>query len=404
MLAKADRCEHQDHISKSVFNNLLGLLGMLRLPLSARYNASYCLDDAAHVLLRMCKYGQSASAACDDLSSKHGKNAGANPKAPTPQWLLSLPGRIPEREMASRCRRMLRRTVRDMRASGMLPKNIVLAVDTTLIPWYGDPEREDVVRSKPKSGTASFRAYATSLAAVRGHLASLGAASVAGGDGMGALVRKLVRDAREQGFGIRYALLDRGFYSVDAMGALGRAGVRFIMPAVKNSTVKDAIGEYIAGRRERISRFTITAQDGTSATFWLYITRKNGWRKSDRPVDRYVAFATTLPRHKVAKRLQSVPRAYRERWMIECDYKCIKSVMPRTTSRNSSVRHLMFCLPMIITNLWELANHAAEKSGLSRPLANFFRLSLFMNLLLMCAFEAIFDPDLHADHHMESVS
>jgi GTP-binding protein EngB required for normal cell division len=57
-------------------------------------------------------------------------------------------------------------------------------------------------------------------------------------------LRNLIREARARGIHVGVVLRDRAFFTVDVIATLKRLGVYFIIPAVKNDKVKEAIRNY----------------------------------------------------------------------------------------------------------------------------------------------------------------
>ena len=88
-------------------------------------------------------------AACRDLAD-----------APGSRTLYDVLATLPEiRELQKRLKRSLCHEL----PKALLRKSRILALDPTLIPYHGKPalDLKEVFRSKPKSGTSHFHAYAT---------------------------------------------------------------------------------------------------------------------------------------------------------------------------------------------------------------------------------------------------
>ena len=91
--------------------------------------------------------------------------------------------------------------------------------------------------------------------------------------------------------------LDKGFFNPEIIRALPDMKRPFIMPAVKNSKVKDLIESYAAGTGKAVVRYTMRNKS-TQATMTLVIVEKRGAKKTDPVTDQYVAFATDASLHK----------------------------------------------------------------------------------------------------------
>ena len=107
-------------------------------------------------------------------------------------------------------------------------KSRMVAIDLTLIPYHGQPafDKKEIYRSKAKSGTTHFHAYATAVVVHKGYRYSVALTHVERGEGMKDVVQRLLKRVRALGIKVRFLLLDKGFYSVEVMTYLKRAGQR----------------------------------------------------------------------------------------------------------------------------------------------------------------------------------
>ena len=107
---------------------------------------------------------------------------------------------------------------------------------------------------------------------------------------------------------IRLVLLDREFFSVDAIGRLQENNVKFLMPCKNTGNVAAALREFAQKKREKISGNVIENNRG-SATYSMMITDRKGAKDSDVPEERYIWFETNHPAIKT--------EVYAKRWGIE---------------------------------------------------------------------------------------
>ena len=173
------------------------------------------------------------------------------------------------------------------------------------------------------------------------------------------------------------------------MSAINDAGFAFIMPAVKNSRIKEAIKDYANGKRPAVSLFTMKSAKGKKFTFLLIINRNRKKAKSKNIVDRYYVSATTLRCRNYTELKKYVPREYRNRWDIEMGYRCVRSAMLKTTSRNPIVRLILFYLSFVIYNIWMIIGI------LNNPEANNIKLIVMLSKLIKAAY--YFKPQVAAD-------
>jgi hypothetical protein len=139
----------------------------------------------------------------------------------------SLPG-IAELE------RRLNRTLATELPKALHRKRRMVAIDLTLIPYHGQPmeEEKEIYRSSPKSGTTHFHAYASAVVVHKGLRYTLALTRVERGEAMKDIVKRLLVVVRRRNVKIKLLLLDKGFFSVDVITYLKRAGHGFIIPAV----------------------------------------------------------------------------------------------------------------------------------------------------------------------------
>ncbi len=111
-------------------------------------------------------------------------------------------------------------------------KSRVVAIDLTLLPYYGQPHEDakEIYRSKPKAGTSSFHAYATAVVIHKGYRYTLALTRVEYGESMKDIVQRLLRIVRRRDVNIRYLLLDKGFFSVSVIRYLKRQGMDSSFP------------------------------------------------------------------------------------------------------------------------------------------------------------------------------
>ena len=93
----------------------------------------------------------------------------------------------------------------------LLRKSRILAIDLTLIPYHGRPafDSKEIFRSKPKSGTSHFHAYATTAVVHKGYRYTVALMHVEYGVSMKEVVKQLGQLIRRRGIKIRYLLLDK---------------------------------------------------------------------------------------------------------------------------------------------------------------------------------------------------
>ena len=79
-------------------------------------------------------------------------------------------------------------------------KSRKIAIDLTLIPYHGQPafDEKEIYRSKPKSGTSHFHAYATAVVVHKGYRYTLALTYVQRKEALKEVLKRLVRLVRKQ--------------------------------------------------------------------------------------------------------------------------------------------------------------------------------------------------------------
>ena len=189
------------------------------------------------------------------------------------------------------------------------------------------------------------------------------------------MVRLLLKECSRCGVRISAVTMDRGFYSTAMMYAVRRAGLPFVMPAVKYQNIKEAIEKFDAGEIEAISTRTMSSGD-MSESFKLVILRRKEadarlskeakalarrHKKEVCVADKYYVFATTMPDSWINGDPHRVAEFYRQRWSIENSYKCYEKIRPWTTSKKLAIRILLWFMPILLYNLWIMARFLTDK-------------------------------------------
>jgi len=307
---------------------------------SGRRNALYDETDAAALLAVMCKEGMCAEQASEMLREQSGGGPGAD-------WLLGKLGRVQYGTMHRRADRILRRTASDSIKHGLVERFPLVAIDKTKIARYDKkPDMVHLIKYKGQ-GTNTAEAYITArIVGVENqtHLACLPVTRDAFNP---EFVRKLLRNIRILDIRPRLVLMDREFYAVDVLRTVARTGLRFLVPAVRTPRVKQAMQEYVDGRRDAVSTYTMVSQDGTRMECTMIMLD----RKDSKGERFQIAFVTNYAGC-TRDDILELPEEYRRRWGIETGYRDAKRAMPRTCSRKDHVRLIFFYLSLVASNIW----------------------------------------------------
>ncbi len=157
-----------------------------------------------------------------------------------------------------------------------------IAIDFNLIPYYGEPspaEAPFIYRSKAKSGTCSFYAYATLYVIKKNKRVTLAIKAVRQQDTKVALITYLLGLIEAIKLKIERLYLDREFFCVPVIRWLQALDIPFEMPAI----IRGKYGgtrQLIRGRRSYKTFYTLNSDKYGSENFqvWIVCTYKNGKR------------------------------------------------------------------------------------------------------------------------------
>ncbi len=110
-----------------------------------------------------------------------------------------------------------------------------IAIDLNLIPYYGEPSEAEVpfiYRSKAKSGTCSFYAYATVYVIKKNKRVTLAIKAVRRQDTLVAIITYLLALIEPLKLRIERLYLDREFFCVPVIRWLQALDISFEMPAI----------------------------------------------------------------------------------------------------------------------------------------------------------------------------
>jgi len=307
---------------------------------SGRRNALYDETDAAALLATMCKEGMCAEQASEMLREQSGGGPGAD-------WLLGKMGRMPYDTMHKKADRILHRTASDSIRHGLVERFPLVAIDKTKIARY-DKKPDMVHLIKYKGGsTSTAEAYITARTVGCPNQTHLACLPVTRDAFNPEFVRKLLRKIRILNVRPRLLLMDRESCAVDVLKTVARAGLRFLVPAVRTPGVKRAMREYADGRRDAVSTYAMASRDGARMECTMIMLDR-----TDSKGERFqIAFVTN---HAGCTRddILELPEEYRRRWGIETGYRDAKRAMPRTCSRKDHVRLILFYLSLVASNIW----------------------------------------------------
>ena len=275
--------------------------------------------------------------------------------APTDQTVLNaLRATLPDiQELQRRLNRALQ---------GDLPKSLrrrrqPLAIDLILVPYHGQPlhEEAEIYRSKAKSGTSPFHAYATAYVIKKGQRFTLALTCVRRGETLKEVVQRLLQQASRVGVHPRYLLLDRGFWSVDVIRYLQAARVPFLMPVVFRGRKADdprgpsATRVFQTRTRSGWDRYTLTNAQKRTATVAICVKCRNRRGERGRHGREALVYGYWGLR---PSSYQWVKETYRSRFAIETSYRQLHQARIPTCTRDPLLRLLYVGIALVLRQVW----------------------------------------------------
>ena len=362
----------------------------LNLSLKLEYEGTKCTASTLlQILLIAAARTVSIFAACRDLAN-----------APTDQTIRNaLEASLPE---IWELERRLNRSLCTNLPKALFRKPRRIAIDLTLIPYHGQPhqDKKEIYRSAPKSGTTHFHAYATAAVVHKGHRYTLALLRVEHGTTMKDVVQRLLKMVRRCGVKIRYLLLDKGFFSVEVISYLKRAGVGFIIPAMvrgrKPKGRKKATGlRALKQKNNGYYRHTLTGMVNDKprsirvticAASKSYTHKKTGKRRTKKLL--YVVWKVRLTPPEIRE-------TYRKRFGIETSYRQMNEARIKTCTRDPSQRLLFVGIALVLRNVWVWLHFKLARGKWSEEPKLFLKLLRFREMLLWIG--QVVGRLLHAD-------
>lgn len=328
------------------------------------------------VLLIAASRAASIFAVCRDLAD-----------APCDQTIRNaLDGALPD---VAELERRLNLSLATELPKALLRKPRRIAIDLTLIPYHGQPleNEKEVYRSAAKSGTTHFHAYATAAVVHQGHRYTLALTRVEHGERMKSVVQRLLAIVRRRGVRVRFLLLDKGFFSVEVISYLKRAGHGFIIPAMvrgrkpkggKPATGLRAIRKKKNGYYRHRLQGKVDGKPRSSEVTICVASKQYTHKKTGKRRTKKLIYAVW----KVRRTPKDIREAYRTRFGIETSYRQMNEARIKTCTRDPALRLLFVGVALVLRNVWVWLHFKLAKGKWSDEPQLFLQLLRFGEMLL----------------------
>jgi hypothetical protein len=269
----------------------------------------------------------------------------------------------------------------------LLERELRVAIDLTLLPYYGKTTFVDdqLRRGEAKAGTTRFHCYATAFALHAGRRVTLALTFVYAEEALPDILEDLLARLHRLGVRVKELYLDREFAAVAILRLLQGQPFTSIVALPKRGK---ALKGLLEGRRGFRTAYTMRSAEEGELTFPLWVAcRYAAGRRGRRGID-YLPFAVVGLRP-CAMTVPRVAESYRARFGIESRYRQMHQVLAVTTSPDPAFRLLLVTVALLLTNLWVWLKAAiiaqtarAECQAARRRLETAFRLDQFRDLLI----------------------
>ena len=329
------------HESKA-FKEAVKLVKKLVYPqieLQIRHNAKFTIKDLLDILIHLAQTHDFANNGVKTFSELN-----PNMEIPSRETVLYHFRKMDKREEIEEMFRRIFDVILEFgkkNYSLIRKRKLDVAIDVHEVPYYGNKSDHFVIGGRQDRGTNHFFKFITCSIVLAGRRFVLDALMIHPLDNLDGLVDKLIKRAKQK-IRIDKVYLDRGFDRPSIIRVLKKNHIRYLMPKVRSSTVKQWFDKAEDCKSKVIKDFKI----GDETTTLVLVNDEEGVKR---------AFSTNLD---IPEQLtQYLFRFYSRRWGIETSYRQLEhDFKPRTTSKNFHIRLFYFLFSTCLYNMWILIN------------------------------------------------
>jgi hypothetical protein len=311
------------------------------------------------IVLRAAARKISVSAACDDLS-----------RAPSDQAVMTaLEDGLPK--TLAVLERRLNEALTDQLPRRMRRRQWQVAIDWHLSPYYGQPmkSRNEIVRSKPKQGTASFHAYASACIVQYGRRYTLALTWVRRHESMVVVLRRLIARIRDIGLKIKCILADRAFFTAAVIEYFQQENLPFLMPVMfrgrhPKKGKKPTGLQWIKRQPAGWYRHTMKKGKKEMAVSICVGYRRYRDRKTRKQKTQKLLFAAWRVRGSPTE----IRERYRKRFGIETSYRQMRQARIYTCTRSPYLRLFFMAIALMLRNVWVWIHQTRLAEGIGEKI------------------------------------
>jgi len=230
--------------------------------------------------------------------------------------------------------------VEELKRKGLLKRPVPIAFDWHDQMFYGDHDTDMVSGTRPRDGSSYAYQYLTASILVDGKRLTVVLTPIRSREHIVEYVKDALNRIRVMGVRVRYLLFDGGFSCLELPSWLGENGYAYVIHFTPNPVTK-----------------RMDLRDGGAASYPSDRPFKLV-RVDDRETKISYLFATNM-----TCRPKRLLRRYKTRWGVETTYREHNLFLPKTKSKNYTVRLLYYAAAVCIYNAWCILNACEDNNG-----------------------------------------
>lgn len=297
---------------------------------------SYNEKDLWNILVYASANRESIHSVCQRLSA-----------APSPNWLYTI---LNDTVLSSAeipgLTHQLNEGLEAAFPKGLTRRAQKVAIDLTLIPFYGDEATSGVYRSQAKHSTTKFFCFASAYVIKKHKRVTLCLRFVESTDSVKTVLTELLERVQTLGIRLKRLYLDREFARVDVLSYLRAQPYVSIVPIPKKGQTLKAL---LQGKKSLRTTYTMRSVKYGQVSFPLWMACRYAKGRAKRHGCRYLLFAVIGT---CRSPILHIAEEYRQRFGIESSYRIMNQVRAKTTSKKSLMRLLLVGIAFLLTNVW----------------------------------------------------